>query len=180
MSNLSQLNKAQQQQQQQMQQQAQSSSKQEAQNSSSDELDSPTIYSPSTSHSFEEDIVLINNTHTSSTPTQLYSLTNSPGTYPIQRQVLVSPSGSKTLSPLRLPEALPRSLSPPPLNLEPKRCWICLGDDSDSEGNWVKPCFCSLSSHEHCLLSWIKENQKDNPSKKVINNFILSLILTLV
>ncbi|KXN65070.1 hypothetical protein CONCODRAFT_13473 [Conidiobolus coronatus NRRL 28638] len=167
MSNLSQLSKAQQQQQQQVQQQAQSSSKQEVQNSSSDELDSPTIYSPSTSHSFEEDIVLINNSSSSQTPTQLYSLTNSPGTYPIQRQVLVSPSGSKTLSPLRLPEALPSSLSPPPLNLEPKRCWICLGDDSDSEGSMPSMQFNYQFSEPNSLIV-------DLFSK--VDNFLLSAV----
>lgn len=48
-----------------------------------------------------------------------------------------------------------------------KRCWICFGDESDSEGVWVKPCHCSLVSHEECLLAWISENQKGQSQKKV-------------
>ncbi|KAI8137798.1 hypothetical protein BJV82DRAFT_634075 [Fennellomyces sp. T-0311] len=50
---------------------------------------------------------------------------------------------------------------------EERRCWICFGEDADSEGNWVKPCKCSLVSHEQCLLDWITENQKGSPMKKV-------------
>ncbi|KAI8332217.1 hypothetical protein BC941DRAFT_436932 [Chlamydoabsidia padenii] len=41
-----------------------------------------------------------------------------------------------------------------------RRCWICFGEDEDSVGRWVKPCPCSLVSHEQCLLDWIAENQK--------------------
>ncbi|KAI9312939.1 hypothetical protein BX666DRAFT_1843082, partial [Dichotomocladium elegans] len=48
-----------------------------------------------------------------------------------------------------------------------RRCWICFGEDTDSEGVWVKPCKCSLVSHEECLLDWITENQKGSPLKKV-------------
>ncbi|KAJ2958797.1 hypothetical protein NQZ79_g5633 [Umbelopsis isabellina] len=50
---------------------------------------------------------------------------------------------------------------------EPKRCWICFGEDEDSEGRWVKPCKCSLICHEECLLNWITENQKGQPYRKV-------------
>ncbi|KAL7315259.1 hypothetical protein PS15m_006731 [Mucor circinelloides] len=48
-----------------------------------------------------------------------------------------------------------------------KRCWICFGEETDSEGRWVNPCQCSLVSHEQCLLDWIAENQKNTPLKKV-------------
>ncbi|ORZ26057.1 hypothetical protein BCR42DRAFT_19176 [Absidia repens] len=49
-----------------------------------------------------------------------------------------------------------------------QRCWICFGEDNDSVGRWVKPCPCSLVSHEQCLLDWITENQKGrSPMKKV-------------
>jgi hypothetical protein len=51
--------------------------------------------------------------------------------------------------------------------VENKRCWICFGEDTDSEGRWVNPCQCSLVSHEQCLLDWIAENQKMTPLKKV-------------
>lgn len=50
---------------------------------------------------------------------------------------------------------------------EERRCWICFGDSSDSQGKWVKPCKCSLEAHQTCLLDWIAENQKASPTKKV-------------
>ncbi|KAI9315086.1 hypothetical protein BX666DRAFT_1959224 [Dichotomocladium elegans] len=50
---------------------------------------------------------------------------------------------------------------------EPYRCWICFGEETDSIGNWVKPCRCSLIAHERCLLNWITENQKKAPFKLV-------------
>ncbi|KAI8097572.1 uncharacterized protein BX664DRAFT_326713 [Halteromyces radiatus] len=50
-----------------------------------------------------------------------------------------------------------------------RRCWICFGEDKDSDGKWVKPCPCSLVAHEQCLLDWIAENQKGrSPMKKVL------------
>ncbi|ORZ21356.1 hypothetical protein BCR42DRAFT_488445 [Absidia repens] len=53
-------------------------------------------------------------------------------------------------------------------NLEQERqCWICYGDESDSEGHWVSPCPCSLIAHEKCLLDWIIENQKRSTRKLV-------------
>ncbi|KAI8080583.1 hypothetical protein BDF21DRAFT_339694 [Thamnidium elegans] len=48
-----------------------------------------------------------------------------------------------------------------------QRCWICFGDNSDSQGKWVKPCKCTLEAHQSCLLDWIAENQKASPTKKV-------------
>ncbi|KAI8332983.1 hypothetical protein BD560DRAFT_415189 [Blakeslea trispora] len=48
-----------------------------------------------------------------------------------------------------------------------RRCWICFGDSSDSQGQWIKPCKCSLEAHQTCLLDWIAENQKAAPNKKV-------------
>ncbi|ORZ08933.1 hypothetical protein BCR42DRAFT_382145 [Absidia repens] len=50
-----------------------------------------------------------------------------------------------------------------------RRCWICFGEDDDTDGRWVKPCPCSLVAHEQCLLDWITENQKGrSPMKKVL------------
>ncbi|KAI9018639.1 hypothetical protein CLU79DRAFT_836919 [Phycomyces nitens] len=49
-----------------------------------------------------------------------------------------------------------------------RRCWICFGEDGDSEGVWVNPCQCSLISHEKCLLRWMLESQKNEPLKEVI------------
>ncbi|KAI9256193.1 hypothetical protein BY458DRAFT_519634 [Sporodiniella umbellata] len=48
-----------------------------------------------------------------------------------------------------------------------RRCWICFGDSSDSQGRWVKPCGCTLEAHQSCLLDWIAENQKASPTKTV-------------
>lgn len=42
------------------------------------------------------------------------------------------------------------------------RCWICY-DENDNSDRWVKPCKCSLTSHEQCLLDWIAETQKNSP-----------------
>lgn len=51
-------------------------------------------------------------------------------------------------------------------NVEERRCWICFGDSSDSQGqHWVKACQCSLEAHESCLLDWIAESQKDSNKK---------------
>lgn len=58
-------------------------------------------------------------------------------------------------------------VSTPQYDDEEKRCWICFGEEEDSEGKWVKPCKCSLICHEECLLNWISENQKGQPFRKV-------------
>ncbi|KAF7725830.1 hypothetical protein EC973_009254 [Apophysomyces ossiformis] len=60
-----------------------------------------------------------------------------------------------------------QTTSQPRTEHEPRRCWICFGEDGDSDGRWIKPCACSLVAHEHCLLDWIAENQKGSPTKKV-------------
>ncbi|KAF9430259.1 hypothetical protein BGZ94_007711 [Podila epigama] len=50
---------------------------------------------------------------------------------------------------------------------EPNRCYICFGTDEDSEGRWVKPCQCTLVSHEDCLLDWIDKNRQQFARKQV-------------
>ncbi|KAI8974090.1 hypothetical protein BDB01DRAFT_729376 [Pilobolus umbonatus] len=57
---------------------------------------------------------------------------------------------------------------------EEQRCWICFGDASDSQGQWVKPCQCSLEAHQTCLLDWIAENQKGSITKKCSTTYHLS------
>ncbi|KAI8880178.1 hypothetical protein K501DRAFT_255484 [Backusella circina FSU 941] len=47
------------------------------------------------------------------------------------------------------------------------KCWICWDTIDTSKQQWIRPCKCSLVSHQHCLLSWITENQKFSPRKKV-------------
>lgn len=69
-------------------------------------------------------------------------------------------SDSSTILAPRQPQRVPT---------EEPRCWICFGDSSDSQGQWVKPCKCSLEAHQTCLLDWIAENQKASPTKKVRN-----------
>ncbi|OBZ89487.1 E3 ubiquitin-protein ligase MARCH5 [Choanephora cucurbitarum] len=55
----------------------------------------------------------------------------------------------------------------PTRTVDDRRCWICFGDSSDSQGQWIKPCQCSLEAHQSCLLDWIAENQKATPNKTV-------------
>ncbi|KAK3812017.1 MAG: hypothetical protein J3Q66DRAFT_50755 [Benniella sp.] len=47
------------------------------------------------------------------------------------------------------------------------RCYICFGTDEDSVGRWVKPCQCTLISHEDCLLDWIDKNRQQFARKQV-------------
>ncbi|GJJ73210.1 hypothetical protein EMPS_05568 [Entomortierella parvispora] len=50
---------------------------------------------------------------------------------------------------------------------EPSRCYICFGTEEDSVGRWVKPCQCTLISHEDCLLDWIDKNRQQFARKQV-------------
>ncbi|KAF9932465.1 hypothetical protein FBU30_008168 [Linnemannia zychae] len=52
-------------------------------------------------------------------------------------------------------------------NQELNRCYICFGTDEDSVGRWVKPCQCTLISHEDCLLDWIDKNRQQFAKKQV-------------
>jgi E3 ubiquitin-protein ligase DOA10 len=47
------------------------------------------------------------------------------------------------------------------------KCWICWDIIDTSKEQWIRPCKCSLVSHQQCLLSWIIENQRLSPRKKV-------------
>lgn len=116
---------------------------------------SPTQFN---SPSFQGNIVQGNNDSGSSAPR---SITSNSYNFPI----------SATLSTSRSSGCYSSNTSKESLSLfesdSLKRCWICFGDEVDSEGRWVKPCHCSLVSHEECLLAWINENQKGHPLKKV-------------
>ncbi|KAI9298950.1 hypothetical protein K502DRAFT_339041 [Neoconidiobolus thromboides FSU 785] len=81
----------------------------------------------------------------------------------------ISRTSSKSSSSLQLqPTAQNQnSVKDNSIYIENKRCWICFGEENDSEGHWIKPCHCSLISHEECLLSWIAENQKFEANKRV-------------
>ncbi|KAF9423043.1 hypothetical protein BGZ76_003696, partial [Entomortierella beljakovae] len=54
-----------------------------------------------------------------------------------------------------------------PVYQEPNRCYICFGTEEDSVGRWVKPCQCTLISHEDCLLDWIDKNRQQFAKKQV-------------
>ncbi|KAF8938271.1 hypothetical protein BGZ58_001260 [Dissophora ornata] len=54
-----------------------------------------------------------------------------------------------------------------PIYQEPNRCYICFGTEEDSVGRWVKPCQCTLISHEDCLLDWIDRNRQQFAKKQV-------------
>ncbi|KAI7847268.1 hypothetical protein BDC45DRAFT_526598 [Circinella umbellata] len=51
-----------------------------------------------------------------------------------------------------------------------RRCWICFDEETKNDtihnNEWVKPCQCSLTSHEQCLLDWIAENQKTTAARR--------------
>ncbi|KAI7905489.1 uncharacterized protein BX663DRAFT_499905 [Cokeromyces recurvatus] len=74
---------------------------------------------------------------------------------------VVSSTGSSDSSTILAPRQPLRNI------VEERRCWICFGDSTDSQGPWVKPCKCTLEAHQCCLLEWIAENQKSSPTKKV-------------
>ncbi|KAF8986489.1 hypothetical protein BGZ46_000020 [Entomortierella lignicola] len=62
--------------------------------------------------------------------------------------------------------------APAPGYQEPNRCYICFGTEEDSEGRWVKPCQCTLISHEDCLLDWIDKNRQQFAKKQSATQFI--------
>ncbi|KAI9831578.1 MAG: hypothetical protein M1819_004810 [Sarea resinae] len=46
---------------------------------------------------------------------------------------------------------------------EPRRCWICLEEETDELGNsseWRTPCPCVLTAHESCLLDWLSDMEE--------------------
>ncbi|KAI9675823.1 MAG: hypothetical protein M1829_003248 [Trizodia sp. TS-e1964] len=57
------------------------------------------------------------------------------------------------------------SQSASPLNGEPRKCWICLNDETDDPSafsDWRTPCPCVLTAHESCLLEWFAHIQAPN------------------
>ncbi|CZT42005.1 uncharacterized protein RSE6_01831 [Rhynchosporium secalis] len=45
---------------------------------------------------------------------------------------------------------------------ESRRCWICQQDDTDDrpeDGEWRRPCPCSLTAHDSCLLDYIADQE---------------------
>lgn len=46
----------------------------------------------------------------------------------------------------------------------PRRCFICLTDQSAGEPDsiWVDPCPCTLEAHQDCMLSWVTDCERSN------------------
>lgn len=46
----------------------------------------------------------------------------------------------------------------------PRRCFICLTDESPSDppSSWVDPCPCTLEAHQDCMLSWVTDCERSN------------------
>ncbi|ODA77231.1 hypothetical protein RJ55_06858 [Drechmeria coniospora] len=46
----------------------------------------------------------------------------------------------------------------------PRRCFICLTDehDSDPPGSWVDPCPCTLEAHQDCMLAWVTDCERSS------------------
>ncbi|KMP07800.1 hypothetical protein CIRG_07481 [Coccidioides immitis RMSCC 2394] len=59
------------------------------------------------------------------------------------------------------------SVTNPPHDEEPKKCWICYTDeteDSPLNAEWRSPCPCALYAHEACLLDWLAD--LENPKSR--------------
>ena len=48
-------------------------------------------------------------------------------------------------------------------NRVPRRCFICLAEDTDDDTpqEWVTPCPCTLEGHQQCMLSWVASREND-------------------
>lgn len=68
-----------------------------------------------------------------------------------------SQTAGKTYSP---PTEAQQSLEPPPKE-EVQTCWICQQESTeDAPGaEWRRPCPCSLTAHDSCLLEWIASEE---------------------
>ena len=55
-----------------------------------------------------------------------------------------------------------------------RRCWVCMGDETDDPENniWRSPCPCSLTAHESCLLEWIADKEAPPPGQIAHNHEI--------
>lgn len=60
-----------------------------------------------------------------------------------------------------------------PAEGEVKRCWVCMGDETDESPEehriWRSPCPCSLRAHEDCLLEWVADKETPHPGKLAHN-----------
>ncbi|PBP16251.1 RING finger domain protein [Diplocarpon rosae] len=56
---------------------------------------------------------------------------------------------------------------------EPRKCWICLQDDTEDNAEWRTPCSCTLTAHEHCLLEWVAEQEIPRPGEPLLGPKLL-------
>lgn len=86
--------------------------------------------------------------------------------------VLLNPSTSLSKSATPSPTAdLPRSI---PTD-ETLTCWICQQDQTEDESPnvvWRKPCPCSLTAHDECLLEWIANEETPAKGEVAYNHTI--------
>ncbi|PHH59097.1 hypothetical protein CDD81_3808 [Ophiocordyceps australis] len=50
----------------------------------------------------------------------------------------------------------------------PRRCFMCLGDESplDPPGTWVDPCPCTIEAHQECILTWVTDCERNKKPLK--------------
>jgi hypothetical protein len=81
----------------------------------------------------------------------------------------VSSTGSLSQSPVLVeslpipqePSAIQNNTMPDVEAEEQERCWICQGDANEDEfpREWRRPCSCSLTAHNECLLEWVSSEE---------------------
>ena len=79
--------------------------------------------------------------------------------------VAINTSQAPTTAPTPQPQTLAGDV---------RRCWVCMGDETDDPENniWRSPCPCSLTAHESCLLEWIADKEAPPPGQIAHNHEI--------
>ncbi|KAF2661180.1 hypothetical protein K491DRAFT_687662 [Lophiostoma macrostomum CBS 122681] len=51
---------------------------------------------------------------------------------------------------------------------EPRKCWICLNDETEDldATEWRSPCPCVLVAHENCLLRWVADMEAPSDTRR--------------
>jgi hypothetical protein len=120
-----------------------------------------------------------------SAPSQASRRRSSPAERPASPQA--EPSTRRTESPSRDSEVIVLNNSPAESAAAPqspqsqaparevRRCWVCMGDETDDTPEndvWRSPCPCSLTAHETCLLEWIADKEAPPPGQIAHNHQI--------
>ena len=71
-------------------------------------------------------------------------------------------SDTRSDSPPSIPPAALEAINAPRAPDAPRRCFICLTDQSPSDppNSWVDPCPCTLEAHHDCMLSWVVDCER--------------------